>query len=183
MRRFATVVILALALAACGADGAAGPLGDTPVDVDAALRLIVSGDIESVGGDASGLDRSVTDFRAVVAEVSPEQVEQIATWHSVSFGEGDSAPALVLSIIEYHDRDAAVRAMDLFEAGLAFVSMTMPVSERSAASAPSADTGAAIVLLKGVRLVSLQLPLDIGGTPLLDERQLLALAELVATRL
>jgi hypothetical protein len=183
LRRFATVVILALALAACGADGAAGPLGDTPVDVDAALRLIVSGDIESVGGDGSGLDRSVIDFRAVVAEMSPEQVEPIATWHSVSFGEGDFAPALALSIIEYHDRDAAAHAMDLFEAGLAFVPMTSSVSERSAASVPSADTGAAIVLLKGVRLVSIQLPLDIGGTPLLDERQLLALAELVATRL
>jgi hypothetical protein len=183
LRRLATLVMLAVLLGACGADGVAAPLGDTSVDMDAAMRLIVSGDIESVGGDVGGLDRIVTDFRSVVVGVNPEQVEQIATWHSVSFASGASGPSLVLSIIEYHDRDATAHAMDLFEAGLAFVSMTPPVSERSAASAPSADTGAAIVFLKGVRLVSIQLPLDIGGTPLLDEQQLLALAELVATRL
>jgi hypothetical protein len=173
----------ALTLAACGGGGTPTPVGDALIDERTAERLLTKRDIEDTGADAGGLDQSVEDVRAVVAAISPVQVEHVATWHTVRFESPSDGPALILQVVEYDSIEPAIRMLDVSEAGIAFEPLDPPIGDRAIVSPPSADIGTAVTFLEGQRLVSLQVPLGNDGISLLDTAQLLALARLVADRL
>lgn len=177
------IVLVALAFTACsGSSGAPTPIGDGALDEQAVQRLLTKDDIADAGGATSGLDRSIEDILAVAALVGVAQIDGVDVWLSVRF-EGDGRPGLLLSVKRFDAIATALAALDRIESGSAYSAMANPIGDRSALSPSDPSIGAALSFAHGRTLITLQLPATSDGTALLDDAQLVALAEQVASRL
>lgn len=177
------VVLVALALTACsGPSGTPTPIGDGALDEQAVERLLTKFDIADAGGTTSGLDRSIEDILAVAALVGVAQIDGVEIWLSIRF-EGDGRPGLLLSVKRFDTVATALAALDRIESGGAYAAMVNPIGDRSTLSPSDPSIGAALSLVVGRTLITLQLPGTPDGTALLDDAQLVALAEQIAPRL
>ena len=86
-------------------------------------------------------------------------------------------------IIEVLELDVRDRRLDRIEAGGAYAAKVDPIGERSARALVDPSTGATLTFAHGGTLITLQVPAASDGATLLDDAQLLALAEMVASRL
>jgi hypothetical protein len=182
-RLIAFALALVLMASACrGPGGTPTPIGEAVVDAPAMERLLTKDDIRGAGGDTDGLDRTVENLRALVADVNPSNVEGVDAWLVATFGASDG-PALVLTVMEFDSPEPALARLAQAELGPAFGSMPVPVGDRSALSPKSPDIGTAIAFVDGRRFVQLELPVGADGVGLLSADELLGLARLVEERL
>ena len=183
IRKFLVIGALAAMAAGCGDSGATPtPVGDGALDQQVVERLLTKSDIGDAGGDTGGLDRTVENIFAVASAAGREQVDGVEDWYSAWF-MGTGRPGLLLTVKRYEDVAGALAALDSVEAGGAYASMADAVGDRSALSPVNPAIGAAMAFVDGRTLVSLQLPAASDGATLLDDVQLVALAELVERRL
>ena len=179
----ALAALLTIAVAVCsGSSGTPTPIGERPLDQRAIECLLTTSDVADVGGRTAGLDRSIEDILVIASSVGLAQIDGVEVWSSVRFG-GGGRPGLLLSVKRFTETSATNGALDRIEAGGAYAAMVDPIGKRSARALVDPSIGAGLTFAHAGTLITLQVPVASDGATLLGDAQLLALAELVASRL
>ncbi len=185
MRRLALLALMALVLAACAGPGPTPtPRGEAPVDTAAMRALLTSADVEAVGGPG-GLGVELDDLLPVVADTNPTRAAQLAAWYLLTIQQGHTGPALVFAVLEFHEQADAEAHLGTVLTGPGFRPLEMTGGGQGALAEPDEATGigAALVALKGRRVLSLHTTIAHGIPPLVDAAGVEALARVVQDRL
>ena len=180
--RIALATISIAVIAACTGGETPAPLGNVPLTERVVEHLLAKADIETSGGDAGGLDRSVEDLLAIAIAVNPTLATTTEAQWSVRW-TASGRPGLLMTLTRFHDATHAHAALNQIERGTAYRAMESPIGDRSALSPTNADVGVAVTFVRGRTLVALQLPVASDGATLLDEQQMLKLATLIDAKL
>ncbi|MEK9659963.1 MAG: hypothetical protein VW450_08485 [Chloroflexota bacterium] len=179
------LLLAALALVACGGPAATPtPRGDAPVDGPAMRALLTTADVEALGGPG-GLSVELDDLLPVVGDTNPTRAAQLAAWFLLTVHQGDTGPALVFAVLEFHERADAEAHLGTVLTGPGFAPVGLGSGVQAALAQPDDATGigAALIALQGKRVISLHTTIADGIPPLLDAAGLEVLARLIAGRL
>jgi hypothetical protein len=185
VRTLVTLFALALALAACGGPAATPtPRADAPVDGAAMRALLTPADVRAAGGPG-GLSVELDDLLPVVQDTNPTRAAQLAAWYLLTIHQGETGPALVFAVLEFHAQADAEAHLGTVLTGPGFRPLELTGGGQAALAVPEEATGigAALVAQEGRRVISLHTTIADGIPPLVDAAGVEALARVITGRL
>ncbi len=132
-----------------------------------------------------GLTTQYSDMKAMAEAVDPAQVEQIASFDSLSFEMAGSSQGLALTTIQFDSEEAATNHLELVTSETPGMdNHTSKIGDTSFfAEFNEAGIGSIVVFKKGLWVVMLLTTQSADATPLVDLAGVEALARTVADRL